>query len=711
VTDAGSGEEARRAAVRRMLEARSVAVVGASVKPGSLGRSMLEELARGGFDGDVYPVNPGYDQIDGLTCYPSIGEVPVAVDLAVLGVANARVEQAMADAAASGAASAVTFSSLYEEPVDGPSLTERIAVIARDHGMAMCGGNGMGFLNLEHRLRVTGFMTDERLQPGPIALVSHSGSAFAAFGFNDRSLGFNLIVSSGQEIVTTMADYVGYALDQPSTRVVGLLLETVRDPERMRAALARADEQGVAVVALKMGRTAGAAAMVTAHSGALAGEHGAFEALFDAHGVHECRTLTEMADTLELFASPRRVTTGTGIASVHDSGGERSMFVDLAADVAVPLAALSDATMRRIDEALDPGLIAANPLDAWGTGIDADAIFRESFAAMAADPDVAALAFVVDLTAQGEPYNEGYLQIALDTAAGTDKPFCVLSNLHSAIAPDEAQILRDAGIPILEGTESGLLALRHLLDDAARRARPPESAPPEPVADEVRARWRERLASGEPWTEAEGLALLADYGLPVVVSREVSDCESAVAAATDLGFPVALKTAAPGITHKSDAGGVVLGLTDGEAVASAYLEVAGRLGPEVIVAPIVPPGVEVALGIVRDPMFGPLVLVAAGGTLVEILQDRRLAMPPIGVDAARRLIDRLAMRRVLDGVRGAAPADIDALASAVSRLSVLAADLGDLIDALDVNPVIVSPDGCTAVDALVEPHRAAPPEG
>lgn len=697
----GADEEARRAALRRMLEARSVAVVGASVKPGSLGAQMVAELRRGGFDGAIYPVNPGYEEIDGLRCLPSIGEVPEPVDLAILGVANARVEQAMAEAAAAGAGSVVTFSSLYEDPSDGPSLQQRLAAIAAEHGMAMCGGNGMGFMHLDRNLRVTGFLTDDRLQTGPITLLSHSGSAFAAFGWNDRSMGFNLIVSSGQEVVTTMAEYVAYALDQPTTRVVGLMLETVRDPERFRFVLEEAARRDVPVVALKMGRTAGAAAMVTAHSGALAGEHGAFEALFEATGVHECRTLTEMADTLELFAAGRRVRAGTGIASVHDSGGERAMFADLAADVGVPFAQLSSDSLARIAGSLDPGMEAANPFDAWGTGIDADAIFHEAFAAMAADPDVAAMAFVVDMTTQGEPYEEGYLQIALHGAAGTAKPFCVLSNLHSAIARDEVGRLREAGIPILEGTESGLRALRHLLEDAAWRARPVEPAPG-PVPEVVRARWRARLASGAPIGELEGLSLLADYGVPVIPTGEATSVEEVITAAKSAGYPVALKTAVPGILHKSDVGGVALGLADADAVRAAYRDMASRLGAEVVVAPMAPAGLEVALGIVRDPMFGPLVLVAAGGILVELLKDRRLGLPPLSETASRRMIDGLAMRPMLDGVRGAEPSDVAALAQAVSRLSVLAADLGDLLDALDVNPMIVSQHGCTAVDALVE---------
>jgi acyl-CoA synthetase (NDP forming) len=691
-------------ALRSMLEARSVAVVGASVKPGSLGAQMMAELRRGGFDGAVYPVNPGYDEIDGFACYPSILEVPDPVDLAILGVANARIEQAVNEAAKAGAASIVTFSSLYERepPEPGvPTLRDRVRATALEHGMAFCGGNGMGFLNLESRVRATGFLTPDELRMGPVTFISHSGSAFAALSFNDRGLGFNVIVSSGQEVVSTMADYMDYALGLDSTRVIALLLETVRDPEHFRAQLAKAAEQDMVVLALKVGRSEGSRAMVTAHSGALAGEHGAYEALFDAYGVHEIRTLDELADAIELFSSPRRVRGGTGIASLHDSGGERAMFVDLAADLGVPFADVSDATLARVQDALDEGLVAANPLDAWGTGIDADAIFRECFAAFADDPDVAAMAFVVDLTRQGEPYGEGYLQVARDAFDGTEKPFCLLSNLASAVANEEAAVLRDHGIPVLEGTESGLRTLGHLLRDAADRRSTVASATPEPVDDGVRTRWRTRLADDGPLDELEALTLLAGYGVPVVPARVAETASGAATAAADLGYPVAVKTATPGMLHKSDAGGVRLGIVDPAALEIAYADIAGRLGPRVLVTAMAPPGVEVALGLVNDDIFCPLVLVAAGGVLVEVLHDRRLGLPPLDQHAARRLIDGLEIRPILDGVRGTKAADVDALAHAVSRLSVLAVDLGDLLDAVDVNPVIVSPTGCLAVDALV----------
>ena len=293
------------------------------------------------------------------------------------------------------------------------------------------------------------------MRPGPVTFLSHSGSAFAALAFNDRGIGFNLLISSGQEIVTNAADYVEYALGLESTTVLALFLETVRDPARFRAALERAAEQDVPVIALKVGRAEGTTEMVAAHSGALAGEDGAFEALFDACGVLRVRDLDEMADTMELFSCPRRVTTGSGIASLHDSGGERVLFADVASDAGVPFAMISEATRQKLQDTLDPGLIAENPLDAWGTGIDADRIFVESLGALADDPETAVTVFVVDLTRQDEPYDEGYLQVAIDAFAATDKPFCVLSNLPSAVDQHEASIIRDAGIPVLEGTSRG----------------------------------------------------------------------------------------------------------------------------------------------------------------------------------------------------------------------------------------------------------------
>jgi acyl-CoA synthetase (NDP forming) len=387
---------------------------------------------------------------------------------------------------------------------------------------------------------------------------------------------------------------------------------------------------------------------------------------------------------------------------VHDSGGERAMLVDAAESVGVPFARISKATTERLAALLDPGLPAVNPLDFWGTGRDAHEVVVGCVDALLDDPETAALAFAVDLTTEDSP-DMGYIGMAKETFAGTDKPYAMLSNFAGGIDRSDAALLVEAGIPVLEGTMTGLAAFRHLFAYRDQRARPPVSGS-SPVAQEARARWAQRLSSGEDLDELDGLSLLADYGVPVVPSERVETTEEALAAAERIGFPVAVKTAMRGIQHKSDVDGVKLGLADGAAVEAAYADLAGRLGPRVAVAAMVPAGIELHLGIVRDLQFGPLVLVAAGGVLVEVLRDRRLALPPLDEERARALVDGLRVRPLLDGVRGALPSDVGALGEAIVGLSWLAHDLGEHLEALDANPVVCGPDGCVAADALVIPR-------
>jgi acetate---CoA ligase (ADP-forming) len=706
-----------------LLEPRSVAVVGASARPGSFGDQLVAQLLSGGYRGGVHLVNPRYPEVAGRPCHPSLADLPGPVDLAVLAVPNAALEAQLRAAAAAGIPAAVIFASC----LDPPDLAERLAAIAREAGMAVCGGNGMGFFNLEQSLRVCGYPEPAGLAAGPVAAVSHSGSVFSALLHNDRGLRFNLVVSAGNELVTSAAAYLDHALELPSTRVVALFLETVREPAAFRAALAKAAARTIPVVALKVGQGRAARAMVAAHSGALAGEDGAYQALFDAYGVARVATLDELADTCELLAG-RRAGPGA-LAAIHDSGGERAHLLDVAERLRVPLAELSETTRARLEAVLEPGLPATNPLDAWGTGNDADRIFAACIRALLEDPATAALALNLDLTTEPTP-DTSYTGLAIEAAAGTDKPVAVIANLASAVDPAETDTLRAAGVPVLEGTATGLAAMGHLLayrDFLARRSAtlPHRGTRHRRVGvRHARERWRRRLSEAgrplgelaeagapsggpEPLDEAEGLALLAAWGVPVVAAEVAASLEQALAAAGRVGWPVALKTAAPGVVHKSDVGGVLLGLDGPDRVAAAYKDLAARLGPRVTVAAMAGPGVELALGVVADPQFGPLLMVAAGGVLVEVLGDRRFALPPVDRRQARAMLDRLAARPLLDGVRGGPPADLDAVAQAVVDLSVLAVDLGDRLAALDVNPLVAGPDGCVAADALVVPAARA----
>lgn len=686
--------------IRALFEARSVAVVGASPRPGTPGFQMVRQLRGGGFQGDIFLVNPGYEEIDGLQCHPSLRELPDRVDLAMLGVPNRALEEQMRLVAEIGIPGAVIFASGYEEAPSDPPLTDRLSEIARDGGVTICGGNCMGFVNFDRQLRALAFEESFDMQPGPIAWISHSGSAFTALLHSDRSLRFNIAVSAGQEFTTTVADYIAYAAELPTTRVVAVFLEAVRDPETFVSALLTADAADVPVVVLKVGRERSARRLITAHSGALAGEDAVHDAVFEAHGVSRVRSLNEMADVLELFSSGRRARAG-GLASIHDSGGERAHFVDMAAEAGVTFAAPAPETTARLESILEPGLPAVNPLDAWGTGRDFEKIFLGCSRALLEDGDTGAFAFVVDLA--GEDLELGYAQVAEQLFAETEMPFAVLSNLSSGIDPDAAARLRASDVPVLEDTITGLRAFAHLfalrdhtsLDPVVSEG-PKASAPA----------WLERLRDGRAWNDAEGLRLLADYGIPVASAHEVSSLDDALDRAEEIGYPVALKIT--GVEHKTDAGGVTLGLADEDELLRAYRRMAGTFGPHLLVQKMARPGVEMALGIVRDPQFGPVVLVAAGGIDIEALEDRRLGMPPLDEQRARRMIDALRARPLLDGTRGRDAADVGALALALTRLSALALDLGSEIDALDVNPVIVGPDGCTAVDALVVPRRATP---
>jgi acyl-CoA synthetase (NDP forming) len=690
----------RGAAVRSMLGARSVAVVGASARPGSFGARLVAEITRSPSAPAVTLVNPRYDRIGDLPCVPSLADIPDAVDLVLLGVPDPALEDQLSLAAARGDRSAVIYGSVVGTPPDGLPLRERVSSIARDAGMAVCGGGCMGFVHVVNGLRAIGYIERDPLPAGPVALVTHSGSAFSALLRTRRRLGFSLAVSSGQELVTTTADYIEHALDLPQTRVIGLLLETMREGPRLVAALHRAAASDVPVVLLSVGGSPMGQAMVAAHSGAVAGADAGWEALCDATGALRVRDLDELVNTLELLGTGRRAGASgqrSGIATVHDSGAERTLVADIAHDLQVPFAAISASTVSALAARLDPGLEATNPLDVWGTGADTRSLFGDCLRTMLADPAVAVAALAVDLTEEYDG-DTSYADAMLDLCDETTKPLVVLGNLVSSIDIRVAARLRDSGVPVLEGTASGLAAMGHLLSLRERAERPPVVSAPVDVSRQ--RRWLDRLATG-PLSAEDGLALLADYGVDVVKTRHVGSRDAAIATAVELGYPVVLKTDMPEVAHKTEVGGVRLGVADAAAVAAAYDDLAARLGPRVVVASTAPPGAELSLGIARDAQLGPLVIAAAGGILVELLADRSVALPPIDAAGTRRMLDRLRVRPVLDGVRGAAAADLDAICAAIVAVAQIAVELGDALDALDVNPVLAGPGGCVAVDVLV----------
>jgi acyl-CoA synthetase (NDP forming) len=683
-----------------LLRPASIALLGASPKPGSYGRGIIDACVNAGFAGELFLVNPNYPEIEGRRCYPRLSALPAAPEHCVLGVANARIEAALREAVAVGAKAVTIFGSGQLDDGIDPPLLERLRAMAREAGILICGGNGSGFYNRADRVRCQ--MGGGPAEPvGPVTFIAQSGSISAAVGANDGRLQFNLSVSSGQEITTDVSDYMDFALGMESTRAIGLFIETVRNPKGFVEALRRAAAADIPVVVNKVGKSEASQRFAISHSGALAGNDAVYDAVFERHGVLRVDDPDEFVATLQLLSTGRRAAGGNGVVAITDSGGERELLADVATEEAVPFAAITEETRAKLAQRLEYGLDAENPLDAWGTGHGFEAIFEGSMSDLMADPNASLGIWVADLR-DGSPYHEAYAAAATRVAQSTEKPLAFATCYAKGTNAVLANRLRQAGVPVLEGMRPALVASRHALDYCRARSRAEIDPPPAP-SPAVIARWKARCAAGTSFEEWEGLALLAEFGLPVVPHRIAEDREAALEAAAGLGFPVAMKTAAAGIHHKSEVKGVHLALTDPAAAAAAYADLAARLGPRVLVSKMASPGVEIVFGAINDPQFGPVAMIGAGGIFVEVLRDTRFALPPLDRAVARSLIDKLAVRPILGGVRGRPALDVDGLAEAFARFSVMIATLGQSLAEVDVNPVILGSDGVAAVDALVVP--------
>ncbi len=687
-----------------LLRPRSIAVLGATEREGTVGRHTVENLLKGGYEGGLYAVNPGRRSVLGVPCYPALAELPEPVEHVIFAIADTRVEAALEDVIAHGANAATIMSSLVLAGDSGPPLRERVLARIRKSGLLVCGANGMGFYNFAAGTWACGFRTREHRRGGNVAYISHSGSGMCGIVDSEERIDFNLVVSTGQELAVTMDEYLDYALEMPGTRAVGLFMETARNPEGLVAAFAKAQERRIPIVALKVGRTELSARLAVSHSGAIAGQDGVYDAVFDRHGVHRVRDMDELATTLILFAQPHPVGAG-GLVSIHDSGGERQLLIDLAHDAGVPLTQLSPASIETLESLLDPGLPAVNPLDAWSTGgPDFDDTMEKCFAALMGDPQAALGAVVHDRAAGGGIF-PGYIDYLRAGHRASGKPAILVSNRQGTGAdPLIVEVTRE-GFPVLDGLESFLRGTRHLLEH--RDVAASGHGPPPPIPDGVLARWRTRLADGQRFDENDALSLLREAGLPANVGRIAQSETAAIDAARDCGYPVVLKTAKRGIHHKSDLRGIHLGLADGGAVAAAWRDVAERIDSRVLVAPMVAAGgVELLLGMVHDEQFGPVVLIGAGGVHVEALADAVHAVPPFDADEAMRLVRRLRIAPLLASGRHPRALAVHEFCRVAARFSALAAALGDEVSEIDLNPVIVHADGCAIADALVVPRRA-----
>jgi acetyltransferase len=681
-----------------MFEARSIAVLGASERPGSFGLRLAESVFSAGYAGRIDFVNPRQSSILGRPCRRSIAELEEAPDLAILGLGAANLESALLAAIERGARSAVIFDACHGATPGGKPLLSRLRDIAREAGLPVCGGAGMGFINVATGC-VASFYPAGHLKPGGISLIAHSGSVFTTLAMNDPRYRFDLIVSPGQEIGATVDAYIDYAVARPTTRVVAVFMETARNPQGFMASLRRAREAGVPVVVCKVGRSEESARMAQSHTGALAGSRAAYETAIAECGAISVATVDELMNVAQLCAGGRKPGPG-GVGLVTDSGGLRELAMDCAVELQAPLARLSPETTAALRAALPDSLQPSNPLDCAAELTDDFAkVFERGLAVLAAAPEVSMIGLEADLR-DDYVYLDALKDLALSLPRISDKPCFFYSSFARANNRLLGETLAEQGVPCLNGIAEMLSAVKKVQAWSDRaHAETGRFARPQP--DDGRfAEWHGALRNAACPSERETLDLLARFGIPIVRSEAASSSADACAAAERIGYPVALKTAAAGIAHKSDRDGVRLALADPAMLEAAYDDLSARLGPRVIVQAMAGKGVELAMGCVQDPDFGPLVMVSAGGTLIELLADRQFAFAPFDESQALAMMERLAVARILNGIRGAPAQDIPAAARALARFSQMCAMLGDRFAEIDVNPLIVSADGAVAVDAL-----------
>jgi acetate---CoA ligase (ADP-forming) len=675
------------ASLRPFFEPCSVAVVGASRRRGSIGGELFRNVLEADFDGAAYPVNRGGEPVAGVRGYSSISEIPDEVELALICVPGPRVLEAAEEALEKGVRALCVISSGFAETgAAGAERQEQLLALVRSHGARLLGPNCLGIASSKPKLNAT--FAPRSLPPGRIGFSSQSGAlGLALLEQGAGRLGFSAFVSIGNKADVSSNDLLEWWEDDPETDVVLLYLESFGNPRKF-ARLSRRVARRKPFLALKAGATAAGAKAASSHTAALAGSEAAVDALFHQAGVLRARTLEELVDVAGLLSS-QPLPRGRRVGVLTNAGGLGILCADACEAAGLELPELAQETRDALAEALPGDSSVANPVDMLGSATGAT--YERAIPPLLADPwlDALIVLFVPPVVA-GAPEVAGAIRRAVE-AARSDKP--VLAAVMSAEGtPLE---LLESDVASFGYPESAARALGLAADRAEWLRRPVGTVPQLDGIDRAAAEAVVE-AAGEGWLDAaQTRALLDAYGIPLVAERTAASADEAVAAATEIGYPVVVKTAAPG-AHKTETGGIALDLQDEQQVREAV----ERIGAPVIVQQYLTGGTELLAGVVQDPVFGPLVAFGPGGVFAELMGDATFRIAPLTDVDAEELVTGGKAGRLVAGFRGAAPADRAALENLVHRLGRLAEDFGEVAE-LDLNPVIAGPDGCVAVDARV----------
>jgi len=669
-----------------LLRPPSIAIVGASERA-KWPTLIYRNLRDFGFPGPIYPINPRGGEVWGLRCYPDLASLPGPPAHALVIVPAPAVQGVLETGVAAGLKSATVYASQIGEG-DDPEIVARGAALKTlidRSGLALCGPNCMGI----HALREKNFgypNTDLcELKPGSVAFVTQSGGTvqYLAMTGAHRGVHFNYLVSSGNELSVDLADYVNYFAQDESTRVIALFIEGIRRPQAFMAAAAKALAAGKPIVAMKTGKSQRARDSAQSHTGAIAGDYGAYLAMCERYGIVTCPTLDDMVETLLAFQAGR-LPKGPRVGFVTTSGGTVDLLYDYIEEIGgIATPEFDAATKAKLRPLISPELTLKNPLDAGNpSGDEGDAAMC---IAVANDPNVDMLAWAGTPPGGRRVRDPATMQ---RVAQATDKPIVGFIRMQHVTGKEAVTFQEQVGFPFLQGLPEVIRALAGLAFYGARAGR--TIAPLQPPTG--RADTLEHLADA-----------LARHGLPAPASGLAASPVEAAALATRIGFPVALKIVSRAISHKTEIGGVRLNLGSADAVeragealiaatAAAGATIDGLLVQEMV------EGVEVIVGARTDPLYGPMLVVGAGGILVELVKDVAVRLLPVTPEHVRAMLSELKVGKLLAGFRGQPAGDSEALIRAICGLSDVYLDHRHLLSDLEINPLIVRPDGVRAVD-------------
>jgi acyl-CoA synthetase (NDP forming) len=689
--------------MRTLFHPTSIALVGATDKSG-WSKNTFDNLRNHGFPGAVHLVNPRTEVVHGQRAHRSLAAIGEPVDLAYVMVPTTAVLPILREGAELGIRNYVVLTAGFGETGEQGSAMERAVVdFALDQGLTLLGPNGNGYINAAASITPYGLPVVS-LVPGSVGVVLQSGAlASSILSFAQaRNVGISLLTSMGNEAMVSVTDVMDYLVDSPDTSVIALFLESVRHPGEFARVCRRAAAAGKPVVALKIGASQLASRTAKAHTGALVGDDSVIDAAFRQLGVIRVRSLEDLVVTAGLLASAGPLP-GRRLGVVTPSGGASEIIADRAEQEGLLLPEFAPDTVAGLSAILPDFATIQNPLDVTGYVVVDRTLLPRALQVVAADPGIDEVLLLSDLPRFDPPLPEESL--AFYRAVGTliessPRPVVVISNVLTDVSDFGRRIQRETTYPhLVGGIEHGMSAIGAAVRWSANGHTPDTPAVLTPVLPTERP-------TGT-WVEHRAARFLAGNGIPVVPGELAGAAEDAVAAAERFGYPVVLKAVADDLTHKSDIGGVRLGLASADDVRTAFTEVTTSLkerdatGVATLVQPQRTGGIELLVGIVRDPVWGLVLAVGLGGIWVEVLRDTAQRLVPVGEAEVRSALAELRGAAVLTGARGGQPADLTAVASVVARIVALAASLADRLESLEVNPLLVRGSEVEVLDALV----------